>query len=76
MEGESAHKIVFREVRDIGRIISVIDLDSHVLLSFKEVVNGDALHPLGVQVVSDDFSLAHSLPETSRIHENDQEGVG
>ena len=69
------NKIMFGEIKQFIRLISIIDLQHECLLSFKHIINIDALNPLRVQAIGDQFCHTDLLFLTTFQFPKDQERI-
>ena len=75
-ELEGADIVVASKVVQIVFVVDVVDLDLVGLALFEVVLDIEALHPGGVEVVHDNLCHAKSLPLVAHLLVEDQHTIG
>jgi len=74
-EFERANEVVTGKVVEVVHVIDVVNLDLELFAALKVVLDIEALHPSGSQVVHDDFGHANALPLSAYLFGEDQHSV-
>ena len=72
---DRASEVVAGQVVDVFLVVDVVDLDLEVLALLEMILHIEALHPLGAQVIHNDFGHSQLLPLVADLFVKDDHAV-